>query len=61
MFCVKIDGTKYWEIENTEAKRFENVNFLAGDEWYPQAHGNIRNLTVSTHFHFNNIVIGPTR
>ena len=51
MFCVKIDGKKYWEIENTEAKAFDDVQIFAGDKWYTPANGRIRNLKVSSRFH----------
>ena len=58
MFCVKIDGKRYWEIENTEATSFRDVKIFAGDEWYIPANGKIRNLTVSTKFAFSDI---PTK
>ena len=48
MYQIRINQQKVYEIQNKEAKSFNNVKVFAADNFYKTLNGKIKNLKIET-------------
>jgi len=48
MYEVKVNGESVVNVENTKPEQFGPIKVFAGDNWYPNVEGQIRNLHIAT-------------
>ena len=48
MYEILINGENVYTVENTQAKRFEQVKVFSGDNFHNPVEGKIRNLDIES-------------
>jgi len=48
MYEVKVNGESVVNVENTKPEQFGPIKVFAGDDWYPNQEGQIKNLNIVT-------------